>query len=168
MGMLENHKRCDLCVRQLPQCKSRQMQSRLWHAQSTSRRERVQEYRAACFEDIINSDTSVHICSLRNKIKPSEHDNCRYRKTPFDSGFGKSEKSIQILTWQVREEQDALVEAISQKTIPELLQYGHADTEGERGVTQQQRVPQVEDLVEWKHIYRVQKQTQQRGDLLNT
>lgn len=56
------------------------------------------------------------------------------------------------LTWQVREEQDALVEAVSQESIPELLQYGHADTEGEGGVTQQQRVPQVEDLVQWKHI----------------
>lgn len=57
-----------------------------------------------------------------------------------------------ILTWQVREEQDALIEAVGQEAVPELLQYGHADTEGERRVTQQQRVPQVEDLVQWKHI----------------
>lgn len=57
-----------------------------------------------------------------------------------------------FLTWQVREQEDALIEAISQETVPELLQYGHANTEGEGGVTQQQCVPQVEDLVQWKHI----------------
>lgn len=51
------------------------------------------------------------------------------------------------LTRQVWEEQDALIEAVSQEAISELLQDGHADAEGERGVTQQQRVPQVEDLV---------------------
>lgn len=57
-----------------------------------------------------------------------------------------------ILTWQVRKEQDALIEAVGQETVPELLQYGHADTERERGVTQEQRVPQVEDLVQREHI----------------
>lgn len=60
--------------------------------------------------------------------------------------------SAPVLTWQVREKQDALIEAISQEAIPELLQYGHADTEWERGVAQQECVPQVKDLVQWEHI----------------
>lgn len=68
-----------------------------------------------------------------------------------------------ILTWQVREEKDALIEAISQETIPELLQYGHPNTEGERRITQQQSVPQVEDLVQWKHICK--QYTQIRGNI---
>ena len=57
-----------------------------------------------------------------------------------------------MLTRQVREEKDALIEAVGQETVPELLQYGHADTEREGGVPQQQRVPQVEDLVQREHI----------------
>lgn len=66
--------------------------------------------------------------------------------------FHTNKMPAHILTWQVREEKDAFIEAISQETVPELLQYGHPNTEGERGITQQQRVPQVEDLVQWKHI----------------
>lgn len=51
------------------------------------------------------------------------------------------------LTWQVGEQQDALVEAVGQQAVSELLQDGHADAEGEGAVPQEQGVPQVEDLV---------------------
>lgn len=103
----------------------------------------AQENSAAFFDDIISSGTLAHISSPRNKTKPPADASCR--RAP--------EKCTQLLTWQVREEEDALVEAIGQKAIPELLQYGHANAEGEGRVTQQQRVPQVEDLVKRKHIY---------------
>lgn len=33
-----------------------------------------------------------------------------------------------------------------------MLQYGHANAEGEGGIAQQQRVPKVEDLVQWEHV----------------
>ena len=55
-------------------------------------------------------------------------------------------------TGHVGEEQDALVKAELEEPIPELLQDGHADTEREARVLQQQGVPQVEDLVQREHV----------------
>lgn len=66
----------------------------------------------------------------------------------------RSSNEGMCFTGQVREEQDALVEAVGQEPIAELLQDGHSDTERERGVAQQQRVPQVEDLMQGKDIYK--------------
>ena len=57
------------------------------------------------------------------------------------------------LTGHVGEEEDALVEAVVHELVLELLQDGHPDTEREGRVAQQQRVPQVEDLVEREHVW---------------
>lgn len=47
-----------------------------------------------------------------------------------------------------------------------MLQDGHADAEGEGGVAQQQSVPQVEDLVQWKHVC-MRHNTKQEGFLFD-
>lgn len=56
------------------------------------------------------------------------------------------------LTWHVREREDALIEAISEQVLLELLQDGHAHTEGEGGIPQQQCVPQVKDFVQGQNV----------------
>lgn len=66
----------------------------------------------------------------------------------------QQQKRMDVFTGQVGEEQDALVEAVGKEAVAQLLQDGHADTERERGVAQQQRVPQVEDLMQGKDVYR--------------
>lgn len=64
----------------------------------------------------------------------------------------RSSRAGEYFTRQVREEQDALVEAVGQEPVTQLLQDRHSDTERERGVAQQQRVPQVEDLMQGKDV----------------
>lgn len=60
--------------------------------------------------------------------------------------------SVLTLTGQVWEEQYAFVEAVGQQTVSQLLQNSYTDAKRERGVSQKQSVPQVEDLVQGEHI----------------
>lgn len=57
-----------------------------------------------------------------------------------------------VFTGKVREEKDALIEAVGQEAVTQLLQDRHSDTERKRGVAQQQRVPKMKDLMQWKDI----------------
>ena len=57
------------------------------------------------------------------------------------------------LTWQVREEQNALVEVKGHEAVPELAQDGQAHTEGESPIPEEQHVPEVKDLGQGEDVW---------------
>lgn len=59
---------------------------------------------------------------------------------------------LSVFTCHVRECEDALVEAVSEQVLLELLQDGHTHTQGEGGISQQQCVPQMKDLVQGQDV----------------
>ena len=61
---------------------------------------------------------------------------------------------IIMLTWHIWEHEDALVKTKREKVPPQLLEDGHAHTEGEATHTHQHRVPQVVDLGQRENIYK--------------
>ena len=62
---------------------------------------------------------------------------------------------LHLLTWHVREEQNALIEAKCEQLIPQLLEYGHPDAERKWRISKHQRVPQVKDFVQREDVCKI-------------
>ena len=73
---------------------------------------------------ILNAHLNVNICECKRACVVVAH-------TAVQENYGLS------LTCHVRECEDTLVETISEQALLELLQDGHAHTQGKGGVSQQ-------------------------------
>lgn len=58
-----------------------------------------------------------------------------------------------VPTWQIREHEDALVEAKGHEVLPELLEDGQSHKEGEGAVAKKHGVPQMVDLVQGEDVW---------------
>ena len=66
----------------------------------------------------------------------------------------------ELLTWHIREHENALVKTKREEISSQLLEDGHAHTEGEAAVTHQHRVPEMVDFRQRKNVCKMRNQNQ--------